>query len=413
MADPVLTSDRSSDPAPLDPASRTICHVCQKQFSQYTCPRCNSRYCSLQCYKSHSVRCTESFMRENVVEELQHVQPHDKTKRKMLDILKRLHSEEEEEEEDSMDEDGVDSLSEETIRKILSGDQISFDDLSAEERKRFQRALASGELSKMIEPWDPWWFKPSARKIRLGQEGNQLVQPINEESSSQSLEDGEESSSSNEIPPGPEAPLPPIRKLSSTEPSPLLPVHLVDIIYSYCFTLRLYNGDWRSDPIGSSMVVLSISLVLGHGGQPETVLEALSHCLEQTCSPAYKHAGGLRFGIALVDDTVSILSLGTDALICLLCDLQRLLQGAEKEMRLEKGRMPRRAEIKSQLKLARRKVYFMMCWAHEQPDEVWSSLAALVRAEKDIAVAHGESKRYAKSAEKPEGTGKVLIEEIQ
>lgn len=24
---------------------------CQKQFSQYTCPRCNSRYCSVQCYK--------------------------------------------------------------------------------------------------------------------------------------------------------------------------------------------------------------------------------------------------------------------------------------------------------------------------------------------------------------------------
>lgn len=24
---------------------------CQRQFSQYTCPRCNSRYCFLQCYR--------------------------------------------------------------------------------------------------------------------------------------------------------------------------------------------------------------------------------------------------------------------------------------------------------------------------------------------------------------------------
>lgn len=24
---------------------------CQKQFAQYTCPRCNARYCSLSCYK--------------------------------------------------------------------------------------------------------------------------------------------------------------------------------------------------------------------------------------------------------------------------------------------------------------------------------------------------------------------------
>lgn len=42
-------------------------------------------------------------MRENVVEELRHVQPDDETKRKMMDILKRLHSEEEE--DDLMDED--------------------------------------------------------------------------------------------------------------------------------------------------------------------------------------------------------------------------------------------------------------------------------------------------------------------
>jgi hypothetical protein len=43
-------------------------------------------------------------MRDNVVGELQQMQPDDETKRKMLDILKRLHSEEE---TDSMDEDGM------------------------------------------------------------------------------------------------------------------------------------------------------------------------------------------------------------------------------------------------------------------------------------------------------------------
>lgn len=43
-------------------------------------------------------------MRENVVEELQQMQSNDETKRKMLDILKRFHSEEETE---RMDEDGM------------------------------------------------------------------------------------------------------------------------------------------------------------------------------------------------------------------------------------------------------------------------------------------------------------------
>ena len=57
-------------------------------------------FCLLQ---SHSLRCTESFMRENVVEELRQLQPNDETKRKMLEILKRFHSEEE---AGPLDEDG-------------------------------------------------------------------------------------------------------------------------------------------------------------------------------------------------------------------------------------------------------------------------------------------------------------------
>ncbi|CAN0908894.1 Zinc finger HIT domain-containing protein 2 [Linum grandiflorum] len=106
MEQSIITSEKASQPSPLDPPSRIICHVCQKQFSQYTCPRCNSRYCSLQCYKSHSVRCTESFMRENVVGELKHLKTGDESKRKMMDILKRVHSEEEKIE--AMDDDDGD-----------------------------------------------------------------------------------------------------------------------------------------------------------------------------------------------------------------------------------------------------------------------------------------------------------------
>lgn len=53
--------------------------------------------------QSHNLRCTESFMRENVVGEMGQLGPDDETKQKMLDILKRFHSEEEE--TDDMDDD--------------------------------------------------------------------------------------------------------------------------------------------------------------------------------------------------------------------------------------------------------------------------------------------------------------------
>lgn len=293
---------------------------------------------------------------------------------------------------------------------IASGGSISFDDLSAEEKKLFQRAVASGELSKLIEPWDPWWLKPSARTISLSKEGTQLVQPVVE----QSPQDDGVGGQSCEIPPGPEAPLTPIKKLlPSAEPSPLLAVHLVDIIYSYCFTLRLYNGDWQSDATGSAMVVLSISSVLSQGGQPETVMEALSYCLEQTCSPNYRHMGGLQFGLVLINDVISLLSLGGPALICALCDLRRLIQAGEKEVKAEKSRTSRRSEIRSKLKVADRKVYFIICWVHEQPGETWSSLAAIASAERRKIVVYGKDANSARVKNSAERKRKNLIEEMK
>ena len=69
------------------------------------------------------------------------------------------------------------------------GGEVNFDDLTLEEKKRFQRAVASGELSKMIEPWDPWCLKPTTGAICLGKDGTRLVQPMANQEASVSLEE--------------------------------------------------------------------------------------------------------------------------------------------------------------------------------------------------------------------------------
>ncbi|CAH8280720.1 unnamed protein product [Arabidopsis lyrata] len=406
MPEKTIITSESSNPYPLNPSSsRIICHVCNKRFSQYTCPRCNFRYCSLPCYKSHSVQCTESFMRENVNDELKQVRSDDQTKTKMLEILKRFHEEEEEDDGgiDSITDDEGSILPEEIIEKIMNGDEVSLDDLSLEERKGFQRALASGELSKMIQPWDPWWLRASARTINLGLGGTQLVQCVEEEE--------EEAIVVSEVPRGPDTPLISLSKLSSTNPSPLLPIHLIDIVYSYCFTLRIYNGEWQSDSLGAATMVLTVSSVLGQNAQLETIKEVLAFCLEQTCSSAYKNlGGGLKFGFILVDDVICLLSLGSGAMVCLLCDLQRLILDAIKEVKSSSGR-----DLKKKLKLAERKVFFMMCWVNEQSSEVWQALESSVRAEKNSVVELNNCKGVPKmkKIDQFQKGGGVVIEEIE
>uniref|UniRef100_A0A2N9ID27 Shq1 protein domain-containing protein n=1 Tax=Fagus sylvatica TaxID=28930 RepID=A0A2N9ID27_FAGSY len=270
------------------------------------------------------------------------------------------------------------------------GDQVSFDDLSVEEKKRFQRALVSGELSKMIEPWEPWWLKPSARTISLSNEGTQLVQPLAKQDASVPLKDDLESDQSSEIPPGPGSPLPSVSKLSSTEPSPLLAIHLVDILYSYCFTLRLYNGE---------LAIRCHRISLG--------------CVECVLCLGLRHMGGLQFGLGFIDDVISLLSLGTSALVCSLSDLHSLIQVGESELKSEKRKKSRRVEISSKLKIAERKIYFIMCWVYEQPGEAWTSLAAIVGAEKSSIMELEGNEQSVKINNKAEIGGKVLIEEIK
>ncbi|XP_068650887.1 uncharacterized protein [Aristolochia californica] len=380
MMEEMTVSDNAPKAFPSPPETRIICRVCEKQFSQYTCPRCNTRYCSLPCYKNHSLHCTESFMRENVEEELRQIKPEEETKQKMLEILKRFNSEEAEEVDSFDDGDGF-MLSEETIQKFLSGNQVNPEDLSPEEMKHFQRAIASGQLSKMIEPWTPWWLKLSAKAIYLSHDGAQLIRPVLSGQETSIASDDNSEGQFGEIPLGPEAPLAPLSKLIKSEPSPFLAVHLVDIIYSYCFTLRLYNGVWQSDALGAAMVILSISSVLGESSQPETVGEALMSCLEKSCSPSYRHMGGFQFGLCVMEDVIRLLSLSGNALVCALSDLQRLIQSGEKELKSEKQRHHKKGEA-SKLRLAERKVYFIMCWVHEQPGEAWSSLAMIIGTEK-------------------------------
>ncbi|GAB4857588.1 hypothetical protein Ancab_015495, partial [Ancistrocladus abbreviatus] len=87
--------------------------------------------------------------------------------------------------------------------------QISYDDLSTKEKFLFQKAVAYGELSKMIKPWDPWRLKPSAQTISFGQDRVRLVQLLVKQETSGLPEDDSGSNLTSEIPPRPETPLPP------------------------------------------------------------------------------------------------------------------------------------------------------------------------------------------------------------
>ena len=72
---------------------------CARQYARYTCPRCNVAYCSLACYKQHSDSCTSQFQREHATGELQGVRTDDSDKKAILEILRRVAEQRQEDEE--------------------------------------------------------------------------------------------------------------------------------------------------------------------------------------------------------------------------------------------------------------------------------------------------------------------------
>ncbi|POW04384.1 hypothetical protein PSTT_10456 [Puccinia striiformis] len=163
------------------------CLVCQINFAKYTCPNCNLRYCTVNCFKSQShSACSESFYKNALLEDIQSEQSTTKDGRptqsqlEILEILKKLESSglslsdegEEEEDDESLDltEEQLDKLSKEELLRFLTAEQI----------QEFDRKVSNNELdSEFIEATintqchDPWWLteehlnSSSSSKINL------------------------------------------------------------------------------------------------------------------------------------------------------------------------------------------------------------------------------------------------------
>lgn len=67
--------------------------------------------------------------------------------------------------------------------------------------------------------------------------------------------------------------------LRNSAPSPLLKFNLVNILYSYAFTMRFYNGAPLDDAMEAVSLLNSLCAVLAKNAVFETVSEALSDCL--------------------------------------------------------------------------------------------------------------------------------------
>jgi hypothetical protein len=258
---------------------------------------------------------------------------------------------------------------------------VSADDLTPAELAAFHRALAAGELSGAVQAWEPWWLSEEAARLELSAAGTPLVvvagageaegqQQEQPQQQPRGAVDADGDGSSKEpasigaaggtaaaaagspLPPPPSRPLPPLSALTRAAPSPLLRWQLLDLLYSYCFTLRRYNGDYQLEAADAADTLFALSSVLAavapsSAGGSSTgeatssssssagdagAAPALLGCVQRAFQPPVGGRDDRGFAVGVVSDVAAVLQLGRPAVVTALMDMSRLVEAARREL---------------------------------------------------------------------------------
>ena len=341
--------------------------ACCGQPRIYQCPRCGAPYCSVECYKSHSTRCARLFEEEQVRSDLSTVSADLDTQNMMKDILVKLHKQETGEElllDDSIqgeeDDELVPGVPNGRLEALAKG-ELQLDDLVDAE---VQAIKASMLRDIQVEAWKPWWESEDARDVGLSSDGRRLVQPVDPD-------EGEEVPSP--IPAGPREPIPPLSRLTSKEPSDIILLHVLDVIYWYCLVLRLFNGDIElageqlvrvlvehgsSMPGGKSAQIVAKPNAPARSQGVESV-RAFAEGLMDGCEVAGFFTGVAARGISagVLKDAAAVFSLRRSGVLLALSDV------------LQTARIVKTLGIPP-ASVVERKVIFLLSWANERVDGI-------------------------------------------
>jgi hypothetical protein len=187
--------------------------------------------------------------------------------------------------------------------------------LQGAERKLFAAALRSGKLTTEQESWRPWWQYP------LEQHRKVALLPADAGYSG--------------VPCAFESSVPEFSSMATKAPSPSLLLNVIEVMYAYCHTMRLYCGDPEWDVGPAIDCVLALSGVLSSDARYDSFADVFNHCTKAAQEAAIRLSTGVNMLVPIYtfQDVSAVLS--TRHYLCdALLHLQRLfVQPKSKRLR--------------------------------------------------------------------------------
>lgn len=377
-----------------------VCRVCTNREARYTCPRCNTPYCSVDCYRSHGENCTEQFFESHVRSEMQLASnargDDDKKQQKSIqELLERVREFQEDQQQLADAEDDEEALMErmQELALLDEAGELTLNILTPEERKRFLGEVADGRLGKLVELWSPWWLMPE-RKYR-SETSARRRQLILEEIGGEDNEEEEEkdAGTSSAVTVG-SAVLYPVGLFTNNEaqkmpesmstllpggrqPSLCLRCHLVEVLFAYALVLRAFNGDYAQDVTEAALMLLDLCRVLSADARYESVEHVCLACLEKQSNE------GRAAHTLAIQDTQQILRSDVfllDALSDTRTVLERYDQDLERSSDSGKQAKKEKKAAMKKLAVVQKKLQFYQTWAYLTSVEEFQALASEIEA---------------------------------
>jgi len=314
-----------------------VCVFCSGE-SSYTCPRCSADYCGLKCYQSSGHReCSEQFYKDCVRGELVGDNLGDESKQKMKDILIRMNAEDNKHDEDG-DTDSDDESDPEDLSDRLAGvdlDQVDnvWDKLTKDERRQFDELVKSGDVTSILPEFTPWWtIEVKVKKIK------DLDEPDDDSYTDNcpKVWDGVRS----------------LANMCSKEPSPYVKFGLLNVLYSYAYAVKYFNGDHSNNNESDFVEIVQLlsGSLSGHN------YDLADTAVEAAASEVNNHqflAISLEFSRQVKKDVFQLVKgpTGSDNFFILsaLSDLRDTMDRCTKLNKRDKVKSQRLGDIKSEL----------------------------------------------------------------
>jgi len=363
-----------------NPLMVVLCRVCQRSRSQYTCPRCEVAYCSLDCYRAHGAQCTESFYRREVEAELRARSATGEERRRLERIVLELSrlGETPDGGADGQPDSGSDDSDDqsegqhrlEALAERARRGELCAEDLSEEEARRFHAELKSGSLGRALGAWEPWWLRAAVVEL--------------------DALDGDDGASA-----GPEVAH--LCCAGGRSANPLVAMTVLESLYAYAHAMRAFNGEWAWDPLQ----VASHLLHLARAVATRRVYRSAEESLQAARSAAASLPGGgpgAAFDVLCLRDVARLVARRAGSAARALLEASAIVSGA-RELASSDGSSSR--AVSGLLKSAK-KLEFLASFAAHHEDDI-SSRAAEVQSVVDLHTAALELAQRAKEHRELDG----------